>query len=101
MIVISGTIPINPAKRDEATAAAVIMQNATMEESGCNAYRFSFAVDDPNLVCIQEEWVDQAALDAHFASPHMAVFGGQMGDFVAGAGSFTKYIVASSGPLFG
>ena len=98
---ISGTIPINPDQRDAAIAAATVMQHATLAEPGCNVYRFSFAIDDPGLVCIQEEWVDQAALDAHFASPHMAVFGSEMRNFVAGPGLLTKYIVASSGPLFG
>lgn len=101
MIVIIGTIPCNADKRDEAVAAATAMQLATLEEPGCNVYQFSFAIDNPSIVCIAEEWADQAALDAHFASPHMAAFGAQMGDFVTGAGTFTKYVVSSSGPLFG
>ena len=101
MIVITGTIPYNPEKRDQAVSAATAMQRATLQEPGCNVYQFSFAIDDPSIVCIAEEWADQAALDAHFASPHMAAFGLQMGDFVAGPGTFTKYVVSSSGPLFG
>ena len=77
------------------------MQVATLQEPGWNAYQFSFAVDDPSIVCIAEEWADQAALDAHFASEHMAAFAAQLREFVTGAGSLTKYIVSSSGPLFG
>jgi len=100
MIVIAGTVPTHPDRHDEIVAAAVVMMQASNAEPGCNAYRFSFAMDDPALVCITEEWVDQAALDAHFAMPHMAEFQAKLREFVAGAGTFTKYEVSSSGPLF-
>jgi len=100
MLVIAGTVPTKADRHDEVVAAASEMQRATLEEPGCNAYSFAFAVTDPALICIFEEWVDQAALDAHFATPHMAVFRGHLGDLVAGAGTFTKYEIASSGPLF-
>ena len=72
MIVITGTIPTRPEKRDAAIAAMVIMQEASLAEPGCNKYQFGFASQDPALAMIVEEWVDQAALDAHFATPHMA-----------------------------
>ena len=101
MLVISATVPIRADRRDEAVAAAVEMQRATLEEPGCNAYRFSFAIDDPDLVCIFEEWIDQAALDAHFATAHMAAFQAKLADIVAGAVGATKYEIAASGPLFG
>ena len=100
MIVIAGTVPTKPERREEIIAAAVAMMTASNAEPGCNSYRFSFAMDDPALVCISEEWVDQAALDAHFAMPHMAEFQGKLRDVVAGPGSFTKYEIASSGPRF-
>lgn len=99
MIVITGTIPTRPEKRDAAIAAMVIMQEASLAEPGCNKYQFGFASQDPALAMIVEEWVDQAALDAHFATPHMAAFGLTLRDVVAGAGSVTRYEVSSSGPL--
>lgn len=99
MIVIAGTIPTKSDRRDEVVAASVVMQTATREEPGCKLYQFSFACEDPALVCIAEEWTDQEALDAHFASPHMAVFQAQIRDLVAGAGSITKYQVESKGPM--
>jgi len=100
MIVIAGTVPTKADRRDDVIAAATAMVRATLEEAGCNAYSFSFSMTEPATVCIFEEWVDQAALDAHFATAHMAEFRGKLGDLVAGAGTFTKYEIASSGPLF-
>ncbi len=100
MIVIAGSLTIDPAQRDAAVAAATEMMAATLQEPGCHAYQFSFAMDDPSKVCIFEEWEDQAALDLHFAAPHMAAFGAKAGSFITGRGTFTKYEIASSGPLF-
>ena len=99
MIVIAGSLPIKSEQREAATAAAVAMQNATLEEPGCQAYQFSFATQDPNLMCIFEEWDDDESIKAHFATPHMAEFRTKLGDIVAGAGTFTKYEIASSGPM--
>lgn len=101
MIVITGSVPTKADKREVAVAAMVTMQEASLGETGCNKYQFGFAAQDPALVMIYEEWVDQAALDAHFAAPHMATFGAALKEVVAGPGSFTRYEVSSSGPLGG
>jgi quinol monooxygenase YgiN len=99
MIVITGTLPTHAEKRDDAIAAMVTMQEASLAEAGCHKYQFGFSSQDPALGMIFEEWTDQAALDAHFASPHMAEFQAALREVVSGPGSFTKYEVSSSGPL--
>lgn len=103
VIVIAGTIVIHPERAEQATAAALAMQEATLAEAGCVAYRFSFAVGDPSTVCIFEQWADQAALDEHFATPHMAAFQQALAEhgIVAGMGEFTHYTVSAARPLFG
>ena len=101
MIVITGTIPTRAEKREAAIEAMVTMQKASQAEAGCNKYQFGWAAEDPSIAIIFEEWVDQAALDAHFATPHMAAFGGALKDIVSGAGSVMRYEVSKSGPLGG
>ena len=101
MIVIAGSLTINPDMRDAALTAGTEMMTATLQEPGCRAYQFSSALDDPSKVCIFEEWDDQAALDAHFAAPHMAEFQAVAGAFVVGRGTITKYQISFSGPLVG
>jgi quinol monooxygenase YgiN len=100
MIIVAGSLTIDPAQRDTAIAAATEMMEATLQEPGCHVYQFSFAVDDASKVCIFEEWADQDSLDAHFAAPHMAAFGAKAKGFITGRGTFTTYEIASSGPLF-
>ena len=46
--------------------------NAIRAEEGNLAYRYYFPADDPECVLLIDRWRDQAALDAHHASPMMA-----------------------------
>lgn len=98
-IVIAGTVPIRPERRDDAIRAARAMVAATRSEPGCIAYRFATDVADPNLVLVFEEWKDDESLKRHFETPHMATFQQEVPGFLAGVPSFTRYVVASSGPL--
>ncbi len=100
MIVIAGSVQINPDLRDVVIAAATKMREATVAEPGNLAYRFAFAMDDPNIVVLHEEWVDQAALDEHFATPHMAEFSGAFGSLLTSAPDFWKFTVTDKVSLF-
>lgn len=99
MIVIAGRVVVDPNNQDSAIPAAKEMMAATLEESGCSAYKFSTDLDEAGVFHIFEEWESQEALDAHFASPHMAKFRSA----VAGLGvkelSVSRYDVSKKGPL--
>ena len=41
-------------------------------EAGNLRYEYFFPMDDPETVLLIDSWTDQAALDAHHASPMMA-----------------------------
>ena len=101
MLVIAGTISLDPAHRDAAIEAAKEMMAATLEEPGCISYAFSADLADPGEFRIFEEWQDQAALDAHFQMPHMASFQAKMGGFGIRGMDVKRYEVASVGPLGG
>ena len=48
------------------------MATATRAEDGCAHYAYAEDVMDRGLVRISEIWRDQAALDLHFKTAHMA-----------------------------
>src|SRR5215470_10381624 len=96
MIVIAGTARIRPEGRAAAVAAARAMVAATRKEPGCRAYRFSADLDDPNLICIFEEWDSAEALASHFASEHMRLFREALPAVLAEAPAFRRYTVASA-----
>ena len=79
MIVIAGRIVVDPTKQDAAIPAAREMMEETLKEAGCAAYKFSADLTESGVFHIFEEWDSQEALDAHFASPHMAKFRSTVG----------------------
>ena len=74
MLLIAGTVRIPPERVAEALVAARRMIEATRGEDGCVRYAFAEDVLEPGLIHISEVWRDQAALERHFASAHMAVW---------------------------
>jgi quinol monooxygenase YgiN len=99
MIVVTGYLTIDPDKRAEAEAAIAAFVPQNLAEAGCVDYRFSTDVLDPNRINGLEIWEDQAAIDAHMASAHMAEFMGAIGGCLAGGVEFTAHEVSSSTKL--
>jgi quinol monooxygenase YgiN len=50
------------------------MAAATRQEAGCVRYVFGHDIEHPGRFVLSEAWHDRAALDAHFATEHMATF---------------------------
>lgn len=99
MLVVAGTIRLDPAKREEASAAAQAVMKETHKEPGNIMYVFSEDLAEPGLFYIFEKWEDQAALESHFGMPHMAEFQGKMGGFGIKGVNVEKYEIASVGPV--
>ena len=95
MLVISGLVQIKPEMREEAIQVAIKMQNASQAEDGCVVYRFYADLEDPNIFRIFEHWESDAALKAHFETPHMAEFRQQLPRLVADRGDLLKYDVSN------
>ena len=91
---------IDPANRDRAIEAAREMMKASQAESGCISNDISADLSDPGRFFIFERWEDQAALDFHFATSHMATFQGLMGTLGVRGMDVQKYQIASAGPVF-
>ena len=95
MLVLAGTVKVKPEKRSEAVRAALKMAKASQAEPGCRAYAFYADLEDPNTVLIFECWESDAALQAHFQSPHMAEFNAAIAGFLAALPSFDRYEVSA------
>jgi len=100
MLVIAGTVTIDPARREEAMTAAVVMMEETRREPGNLAYVFSGDFESEAVVHIFEHWESQEALDAHFAAPHMAKFQKTLAGLGLQDMSVQKFQVSGVGPLF-
>ena len=99
MLIVAGSIQVDPRDVDRLRAAATEMMVATRREPGCIDYVFSISVDDPGSVQIFESWETGEDLEKHFEMPHMATFRTALADITITGRSVTKYEVSSSEPL--
>jgi quinol monooxygenase YgiN len=74
MVVVQGQAKFAPGVIDTYIDALTAQMVASNAEEGCHIYAFSRDIIDPDTLHITETWRDQAALDAHMASAHMATF---------------------------
>ncbi len=83
MVLVIGRVTCEPGNREALAAACERMQEASRREEGCIRYGFFVAVEDPNSLVAVEEWADRAALDRHFAEPHLQEFAAELGKLVS------------------
>jgi quinol monooxygenase YgiN len=79
MIIVMGHAKMAPGELDRLAGAMAKQVAATNAEDGCDHYSFARDVTDPDRLIVSERWRDQAAIDAHFKSPHMAEFNAALG----------------------
>ena len=75
MLIVLAKAKVSADALEAARPAIAAMVAASNAEDGCIAYAFTQDVLDPTVLHIVEKWQDDAALAAHFATPHMAAFG--------------------------
>jgi quinol monooxygenase YgiN len=74
MLVLVVSVETTRENIDGIREALETMQAASRAEAGCHDYTFCVELNDPDKLRITECWEDQTALEAHFATPHMAAF---------------------------
>ncbi len=72
MIIVTGHARTKPGGVKRLGDANRTMIAASRAEEGCLAYSYGVDLTDPDRLIVLEYWRDQAALDAHFTTPHMA-----------------------------
>lgn len=74
MLLIVGTVRLPPDALERARPVMGRMIYASRAEDGCFEYAYAEDVLVPGLIHVKELWRDQTALDAHFASGHIAAW---------------------------
>jgi quinol monooxygenase YgiN len=81
-------------RRAELLAAFAAAERAARDEPGFMRYRFAEVHDDPDHYVLVGEWRDQAALDAHYASPAFAAYQFAVNGLLARPSEMTFYAVS-------
>ncbi len=100
MIIIAGTVDVDPARRDAALEAGCPHMQATRAQKGCIDYVWSADLLVPGRIYVYERWESQEALAEHFAGPHYV----GMRDCIAAHGlrgaDVSKYRMEISEPVY-
>jgi quinol monooxygenase YgiN len=99
MIVVVGRVTTDDEKRERMIEVAQTVARASREEAGCINYRVYEDTEQPNDFVFVEEWADDAALQAHFATPHIAEFMGSILEAIVGAPDVNFHQIAGSRSL--
>jgi quinol monooxygenase YgiN len=75
------------------------MMTKTRAEDGCIVYGYAEDVAEPGLIHVFERWRDEAALEAHFRTPHMAAWRAVFPTFEVTDRNLQVYEVASERPI--
>lgn len=75
MIIIAGTMTMDPTSRDEFLEAAKGAMTGTRAEEGNQEYSFTPDQNDPGMVRLFEIWDDASFLGGHMGADHMKTFG--------------------------
>ena len=98
-LIIAGTVRVPPENLERFKPHMLAMLTASRAEDGCITYSYALDVAEPGLVRIYEAWRDQAALDAHAKTPHMATWRSHWPAFGVSDRQLTLYEIAAERTL--
>ena len=98
-LIIAGTVRVPPENVARFRPHMAAMLDASRAEDGCISYSYAEDVIEPGLIRVFEAWRDQASLDAHFQTPHMAAWRSAWPDFGVSDRRLFAYEIASERPL--
>ena len=98
-VLIAGTVRVPPQNLERFRPHMEAMLAASRAEDGCLAYSYAVDVLDAGLIRIFEAWRDEAALNAHFATPHMAEWRAAWPQFGVSDRNLSLYQIAAERPL--
>ncbi|RAK67402.1 putative quinol monooxygenase [Phenylobacterium kunshanense] len=98
-VVIAGTVRVPPENLEAFRPHMARMLAASRAEDGCLTYSYAVDVEDPGLIRVFETWRDEAALQAHFKTAHMAEWRAAWPQFGVSDRNLSLYEVAAERPL--
>ncbi len=95
-VIIAGTVRVPPQNLAGIRPHMDAMLAGSRAEAGCVEYSYAEDVIEPGLIRVFEVWRDQAAVDEHFASPHMKAWRAAWPSFGVSDRRLLAYEVASA-----
>ena len=100
MIILNGTVDVDPERRDEALRAGCPHMEATRAQAGCLDYVWSADLLTPGRIYVYERWESQEALEAHFKGPHYVAMRDTIGAHGLRGADVLKYRMEIAEPVY-
>jgi quinol monooxygenase YgiN len=98
-VIVAGTVRVPHQNLEALHPEMLKMLIATRPEDGCIDYAYAEDLAEPGVIRVFEIWRDQAALDAHFKTPHMAAWRAAWPSFGVSDRRLFAYEIAAERPL--
>jgi quinol monooxygenase YgiN len=99
MIIVAGTVRIEPSKLGSARGEMEKMIKASRAEDGCIDYSYAVDVLDPSVVHVFEAWRDRDALTRHFNMPHLTAWRSAWTTIGVSDRNLQMYEISAASPL--
>ena len=80
MLIVTGLVELDPGSVETFKEIGADMIAASRAEPGCHGYAYYQDISNPCVFRAYEQWENEAALKAHFQTPHLAKFEAAMHD---------------------
>ena len=100
MIIIAGTVDVDPEQRDAALIAGKPHMEATRAWKGCVDYTWSADALTPGRIYVYERWESQDDLASHFEGPHYLAMRNTIAAYGLRGADVLKYQIGRSEPVY-
>jgi quinol monooxygenase YgiN len=100
VIIIAGTVDVEPDRREAALSAGRPHMQATRAQKGCIDYVWSADPLVPGRIYVYERWESEADLAAHFEGPHYLAMRDTIGAHGLRGFDVSKYRTSLSEPVY-
>jgi quinol monooxygenase YgiN len=100
VIIIAGTVEVDPDQRDAALAAGCPHMEATRAQKGCLDYVWSADLLVPGRIYVYERWEGEDDLRAHFEGPHYLAMRNTIAAHGLRGADVSKHRMAISEPVY-
>jgi len=91
MVTLVVTLPVQPGKENKLIEITSKLVEKVKNEPGNRSYELFRSVSNPSTFLMFEEYVDEAAMEAHSSSSYLKEALGELGSVLAGPPVMRKY----------
>jgi len=99
VLVLAGSVRIDPAKRNDVVEATIEVMQETRKQPGCISFVFSADLEDPGVLHVFQEWETAEALNRHLTAPRVEAVRLRLGSLGVREIAVQRYSVQSVGPI--